>query len=75
MRTIKCPTCRKETSWQGNPHRPFCSARCRTTDLGAWAMESYRISGEKADDQSEESPGSSVQSPESERDLVKRPPR
>jgi hypothetical protein len=38
-------------------------------------MESYRISGEKADDQSEESPGSSVQSPEAERDLVKRPPR
>ena len=38
-------------------------------------MESYRISGEKTDDQSEESPGSSIQSPESERDPIKRPPR
>jgi len=45
--TVKCPTCRKETQWQGNPYRPFCSARCRTTDLGAWAMESYRLPGEK----------------------------
>lgn len=23
---------------------PFCSARCRTADLGKWATESYRIS-------------------------------
>jgi uncharacterized protein len=42
-RVMKCPICRKETAWQGNPYRPFCSARCRTTDLGAWAAESYRI--------------------------------
>ncbi|MGQ0704214.1 MAG: DNA gyrase inhibitor YacG [Gemmatimonadales bacterium] len=46
-RVMKCPTCRKQTSWQGNPYRPFCSERCRTTDLGAWASDSYRISGEK----------------------------
>ena len=25
----------------GNPHRPFCSERCRNHDLGAWASESY----------------------------------
>jgi len=61
--TVKCPTCRKETPWQDNPYRPFCSARCRTTDLGAWAMESYRIPGEKAESQSEASPESDGQSP------------
>ncbi len=24
---------------------PFCSPRCRTIDLGAWATDSYRIAG------------------------------
>jgi endogenous inhibitor of DNA gyrase (YacG/DUF329 family) len=47
MRTVKCPTCRTPVSWQGNPYRPFCSARCRTIDLGAWADEAYRIPGEQ----------------------------
>ncbi len=45
---IKCPTCRKEVSWEGNPHRPFCSERCRLIDLGAWTQERYRIAGDKA---------------------------
>jgi len=26
-----------------NTWRPFCSARCRTIDLGAWAAEAYRV--------------------------------
>jgi hypothetical protein len=26
-----------------NPARPFCSTRCRSVDLGAWASESYRV--------------------------------
>jgi endogenous inhibitor of DNA gyrase (YacG/DUF329 family) len=44
---IKCPQCRKEVTWQDNPHRPFCSERCRLIDLGQWADESYRIAGSK----------------------------
>ena len=24
---------------------PFCSLRCRTIDLGAWASDAYRIAG------------------------------
>jgi len=44
--TVKCPTCRKETLWENNPHRPFCSDRCRLIDLGAWAQERYRIPGQ-----------------------------
>jgi uncharacterized protein len=47
---VKCPTCRKETPWENNPHRPFCSERCQLIDLGAWAEERYRIPGRKVDD-------------------------
>ena len=46
---VKCPTCRKEAPWAGNPHRPFCSPRCRLIDLGSWAEERYRIAGEGAE--------------------------
>ena len=44
--TVKCPTCRKETSWENNPHRPFCSDRCQLIDLGAWVEERYKIPGD-----------------------------
>ena len=46
---IRCPLCNKETTWEENPFRPFCSERCRLTDLGKWASEEYRIAGEKKD--------------------------
>ncbi len=44
---VKCPICRKETEWEGNPFRPFCSERCKTIDLAGWASEEYRIAGDK----------------------------
>ena len=44
---VKCPTCRYETDWDNNPHRPFCSDRCKLIDLGGWAEERYRIPGQK----------------------------
>lgn len=40
---INCPRCQIETSWQDNPHRPFCSERCKLIDLGAWANEEYYL--------------------------------
>lgn len=41
---VKCPTCGKETEYAStNPVRPFCSERCKTLDLGAWADEKYRV--------------------------------
>ena len=46
---VKCPTCRRETDWDNNPHRPFCSDRCQLIDLGGWAEERYRIPGQKFD--------------------------
>lgn len=42
----RCPACRREFVWQGNPHRPFCSLTCRLIDLGIWLEEGYRIPGE-----------------------------
>ena len=56
---MRCPTCRGPVAWQGNPHRPFCSERCRLVDLGSWASERYRIPGEAVSDvEVEETPGS-----------------
>jgi len=46
----RCPTCRAPVRWKDNPHRPFCSERCRLIDLGNWAAERYRVPGEKVDD-------------------------
>ncbi|PNK59741.1 DNA gyrase inhibitor YacG [Psychrobacter sp. FDAARGOS_221] len=42
-KTYPCPQCRKPTSWQNNPYKPFCSDRCKLIDLGAWANEEYRV--------------------------------
>lgn len=43
-RRVPCPTCRQPTVYgPSNPWRPFCSARCRGNDLGAWASEDYRV--------------------------------
>jgi len=40
---MNCPICHKPVT-EGAPDFPFCSERCRTTDLGNWAMEKYVIS-------------------------------
>ena len=42
-RMVRCPTCRTEAAWEGNPHRPFCSERCRLIDLGRWLDGDYRV--------------------------------
>ena len=50
-RTVPCPTCGEKSVFEPwNPWRPFCSERCRTADLGAWASESYRIPAQPDDD-------------------------
>ena len=41
---MKCPTCKKEAEYTGNPYRPFCSERCKLIDLGKWAGGEYRMS-------------------------------
>lgn len=44
---IICPICKKKTSWEENPWKPFCSERCKLIDLGKWVSEEYKIEGEK----------------------------
>ena len=51
IRQVKCTTCGAPVAWdQSNRFRPFCSERCRTMDLGAWAAERHRIAGEPVDE-------------------------
>ena len=41
---VACPQCGTMVEWDTtNRFRPFCSERCKTIDLGAWATESYRV--------------------------------
>lgn len=49
---IKCPVCKKETVWEENRFRPFCSERCSLIDLGKWADEKYSVeTGEEKGEQ------------------------
>lgn len=51
---ITCPVCKKKTTWEENPWRPFCSERCKLTDLGKWASEEYKVPEEKTEEGKEE---------------------
>ena len=52
-RKVPCPTCRRAALYgPGNPWRPFCSDRCRSADLGAWASERFRVTAEALTDPS-----------------------
>jgi len=53
---IHCPICKKETVWEGNPFRPFCSERCKLIDLGAWISGDYVIPGKLEDESQKEQP-------------------
>lgn len=50
-RIVRCPAC-GEDSWYAprNPYRPFCSARCKGIDFGAWASESFRVAADAPPD-------------------------
>jgi uncharacterized protein len=43
--TRRCPICGKPAS---DKHRPFCSPRCATIDLGRWLKEDYRVPTEES---------------------------
>ena len=43
-RAIRCPSCGGPSIYAvDNPYRPFCSARCKNNDFGAWASEGYAV--------------------------------
>ena len=44
FRTVTCPRCQGDSVYaSSNPYRPFCSQRCKASDFGAWADESFRL--------------------------------
>lgn len=50
-RRVRCPACQQWCIFsQRNPYRPFCSARCKGLDLGAWASEGFRLGEETPTD-------------------------
>jgi uncharacterized protein len=50
-RKVPCPNCRKPALYgPANPWRPFCTERCRSADLGAWASERFRLPAEAPPD-------------------------
>jgi endogenous inhibitor of DNA gyrase (YacG/DUF329 family) len=47
VRVIRCPGCQGPSVFStDNPYRPFCSARCKNNDFGAWASEGYAVPAE-----------------------------
>ncbi len=46
-RKVRCPACAGMSLYSSaNPYRPFCSARCKGVDLGAWASEEFKLPDE-----------------------------
>ncbi len=46
-RVIRCPGCGGPSVYATeNAFRPFCSARCKTNDFGAWASEGYAVAAD-----------------------------
>ena len=45
-----CPICKRPTDSTTDADFPFCSERCRLTDLGNWASERYVVSEPVFDD-------------------------
>ena len=44
QKIVDCPQCKGDSVYHiSNASRPFCSIRCRSIDLGAWANESFRL--------------------------------
>ncbi|WP_219212642.1 DNA gyrase inhibitor YacG [Variovorax boronicumulans] len=51
-RIVRCPGCGQDSVYgPSNAHRPFCSARCKGVDLGAWASEEFRVPTEAPPDE------------------------
>jgi endogenous inhibitor of DNA gyrase (YacG/DUF329 family) len=57
-RVVNCPQCGRPVPWtRESRYRPFCSERCKTIDLGAWAAEKYRVPVVEQDDDAPDDDG------------------
>ena len=56
-----CPICRKPVDSETDAEFPFCSERCRLTDLGNWSSEEYKISEPAFDESEWENPSSDAE--------------
>ena len=44
LKMVTCPACGGDSVYaSSNVSRPFCSARCKNLDFGAWASEGFRL--------------------------------
>ena len=68
---MKCPSCHRPIVWEDNPHRPFCSERCKLLDFGAWANGEYAVPAEESAPSLEEL----ERNPDAPEDDAGRPPR
>ncbi len=64
-RIIRCPGCGGPSVYaSANEFRPFCSARCKNNDFGAWASERYAVDADTPPkDRLEEDAGPSDSAP------------
>ena len=53
---MKCPNCKQEIPYEGNPYRPFCSERCKLIDLDNWLEGRYRIPDTPGENQDRREP-------------------
>ncbi|MES2957097.1 MAG: DNA gyrase inhibitor YacG [Pseudomonadota bacterium] len=59
-RLVPCPRCGAPSEFApSNRFRPFCSERCRSADLGAWASEQYRVAAPATPEPDDDAPPSS----------------
>lgn len=61
---VACPRCGAPVAWvPENRFRPFCSERCRQTDLGAWAAGEYRVPVVEESDELDAAPADTANQP------------
>lgn len=57
VREVACPACRGPSRFANdNPYRPFCCARCKNVDLGAWANEEFKLASPVVQDDDPDAP-------------------
>ena len=60
-RVIRCPGCGGPSVYSTtNTYRPFCSARCKNHDFGAWASEGYAVGAEPDPEDPDAPPGNTL---------------